>query len=121
MWHRHCEGCRRFSQLPHSSKQMRAAYQSFDFALTLECHRVISPMRDVTGDSRLIGRVRFLRVGLVTPLPGGLGIDPAGTMTGARGASLWARSMVRVTPASSRSHEARPGLSRGINLRGKYR
>jgi hypothetical protein len=31
------------------------------------------------------------------------------------------RSMVWVTPASSRSHEARPGLSRGINLRGKYR
>src|ERR1700683_1488422 len=66
-------------------------------------------------------RVRFLRAGLVTPLPGGLGIDPAGTMTGARGASLWVRSMVPVTPASSRSHEARPGLSRGINLRGKYR
>jgi hypothetical protein len=36
-----------------------------------------------TGDSRLIGRVRFLRAGLVTPLPGGLGIGPAGTMTGA--------------------------------------
>jgi hypothetical protein len=66
-------------------------------------------------------RVRFLRVGLVTLLPGGLGIDPAGTMTGARGASLWVRSMVWVTPASSRSHEARPGLSRGINLRGKCR
>jgi hypothetical protein len=31
------------------------------------------------------------------------------------------RSMVRVTPASYRSHEARPGLSRGINLRGKCR
>jgi hypothetical protein len=66
-------------------------------------------------------RVRFLRAGLVTLLPGGLGIDPAGTMTGARGASLWVRSMVRVTPASSRSHETRPGLSRGINLRGKCR
>src|SRR5580700_12124075 len=66
-------------------------------------------------------RVRFLRAGFVTPLPGGLGIDPAGIMTGARGASLWMRSMVRVTPAPSRSHEARPGLSRGINLRGKYR
>jgi hypothetical protein len=29
--------------------------------------------------------------------------------------------VVRLTPASSRSHEARPGLSRGIDLRGKYR
>jgi hypothetical protein len=29
--------------------------------------------------------------------------------------------VVWVTPTSSRSHEARPGLSRGINLRGKYR
>jgi hypothetical protein len=29
--------------------------------------------RGVTGDSRLMGRVRFLRVGLVTPLPGGSG------------------------------------------------
>ncbi len=33
-------------------------------------------------------RVRFLRAGLVTPLPGGLGIAPAGIMTGARGAPL---------------------------------
>jgi hypothetical protein len=33
-------------------------------------------------------RVRFLRAGLVTPLPGGPGIVPAGMMTGARGASL---------------------------------
>jgi hypothetical protein len=66
-------------------------------------------------------RVRFLRVGLVTPLPGGLGIGPAGTMTGARGASLQVRAMVRVTPASSRSPEARSELSRGINLRGKCR
>jgi hypothetical protein len=44
--------------------------------------------RDVTGDGRLTERVRFLRAGFVTPLPGGLGIGPAGTMTGARGASL---------------------------------
>jgi hypothetical protein len=44
--------------------------------------------RGVTGDSRLMGRVRFLRAGLVTPLPGGPGIDPAGIMTGVRGASL---------------------------------
>jgi len=32
--------------------------------------------------------VRFLRAGLVTPLPGGPGIVPAGIMTGARGAPL---------------------------------
>jgi hypothetical protein len=82
---------------------------------------LLAHRRDVAGDSRTMERVRFLRAGFVTPLPGGLGIDPAGIMTGARGASLWVRSMVRVTPASSRSHEARPGLSRGINLRGKYR
>jgi hypothetical protein len=74
-----------------------------------------------TGDGRLTERVRFLRAGIVTSLPGGLGIDPAGTMTGARGASLWVRSVVWVTPKPSRSHEARPGLSRGIDLRGKYR
>ncbi len=47
--------------------------------------------RDVTGDGRLTERVRFLRAGFVTPLPGGLGIEPAGTTTGARGASLEAR------------------------------
>jgi hypothetical protein len=41
-----------------------------------------------TGDSRLMGRVRFLRAGLVTPLPGGPAIVPAGSTTGARGASL---------------------------------
>ena len=68
-----------------------------------------------------MGRVRFLRAGLVTLLPGGLGIGPAGTMTGARGASLWVRSVVRVTPVPYRSPEAWPGLSRGIDLRGKYR
>ena len=33
-------------------------------------------------------RVRFLRAGLLTPLPGGPGIVPAGITTGARGASL---------------------------------
>jgi len=33
-------------------------------------------------------RVRFLRAGLVTPLPGGPGIVPSGTTTGARGAPL---------------------------------
>src|SRR5580704_14104299 len=38
--------------------------------------------RGVTGDRRLMGRVRFLRAGLVIPLPGGPGIDPAGIMTG---------------------------------------
>src|SRR5208282_346032 len=74
-----------------------------------------------TGDSRLMERVRFLRAGLVTPLPGGLGIDPAGIMTGARGASLQARAMAKVTPLPAVSREARPGLSHGINLRGKRR
>ncbi len=33
-------------------------------------------------------RVRFLRVGLVTPLPGGLGIVPSGITTGVPGAWL---------------------------------
>src|SRR5208282_5626266 len=66
-------------------------------------------------------RVRFLRAGLVTPLPGGLGIDPAGIMTGARGASLQARAMAKVTPLPAVSREARPGLSHGIDLRGKRR
>ena len=46
------------------------------------------PSMDVTGDSRLMGRVRFLRAGLVTPLSGGPGIGSAGIMTGLRGASL---------------------------------
>jgi hypothetical protein len=54
---------------------------------------------DVTGDFRLMGRVRFLRAGLVTPLPGGSGIALAGTMTGPRGASLDCDSGKRVTPA----------------------
>jgi hypothetical protein len=77
--------------------------------------------RDVTGDGRLTERVRFLRAGLVTPLPGGLGIEPAGTMTGARGASLQARISAEVTPSHRVSREARPGLSHGIDLRGKRR
>jgi hypothetical protein len=33
-------------------------------------------------------RMRFLRAGFVTPLPGGPGIDPADIMTGVRGAPL---------------------------------
>jgi hypothetical protein len=33
-------------------------------------------------------RVRFLRAGLVTPLPGGPGIVPSGIMTGVPGAWL---------------------------------
>ena len=41
-----------------------------------------------TGDSQLMERVRFLRAGLVTPLPGGLGIDPSGITTGVPGAWL---------------------------------
>ncbi len=34
------------------------------------------------------GRVRCPRVGLISRLPGGPGIMPAGTMTGVRGAPL---------------------------------
>jgi hypothetical protein len=41
-----------------------------------------------TGDSRLVERVRFLRAGLVTPLPGGPGIDPLDITVGAPGAWL---------------------------------
>ena len=41
-----------------------------------------------TRDSRWMGRVRFLRAGLVTPLSGGPGIVSAGTTTGARGQRL---------------------------------
>src|SRR5579883_1124502 len=59
-------------------------------------------------------RVRFLRAGLVTPLPGGPGIVPAGITTGARGAPLKCDPGVRVTPAHSPSREARPGLSRSV-------
>ena len=77
--------------------------------------------KDVTGDSRLMGRVRFLRAGLVTPLPGGLGIGSAGIMTGLRGASLDWDSGRRVTAAARTSQETRPGLSHGIDLRGKRR
>jgi hypothetical protein len=68
---------------------MRAANKLFDFALALECRCFIPLIEGTsTGDGRLTERVRFLRAGFVTPLPGGLGIEPAGTMTGARGASL---------------------------------
>ncbi len=56
-------------------------------------------------------RVRFLRAGLVTPFSGGPGIVPSGTTTGARGAPLKRDRMMRVTPASTPSREARPGLS----------
>src|ERR1700691_1571471 len=122
MWRRVAKSAEGVQQLPNSSVQMGPAYQSFDFPLSLECHRVVSLSKARAVETHLdTERVRFLRAGLVTPLPGGLGIDPAGIMTGARGASLWVRSMVRGTPAPSRSHEARPGLSRGINLRGKHR
>jgi hypothetical protein len=46
----------------------------------------ISLVGDVTGDGRMTERVRCLRAGLVTPLPGGSGNRPAGTMTGLRAA-----------------------------------
>jgi hypothetical protein len=77
--------------------------------------------RDVTGDGRLTGRMRFPRAGLVTSLPGGPGIALAGIMTGLRGAPLDWDSARRVTPARGTSQETRPGLSHGIHLRGKRR
>ena len=57
------------------------------------------PDSDTSGESRSIEgrdlethliaeRERFLRAGLVTPLPGGPGIVPTGTTTGAQGALL---------------------------------
>ena len=55
------------------------------------------------------------------PRPGGLGIGLAGTMTGLRGAPLDWDSARRVTPARGTSQETRPGLSHGIDLRGKRR
>jgi len=64
------------------------------FPLTAVANSVIHRMRisltqgTSTGDSRWMGRVRFLRAGLVTPLPGGPGIDPPGITTGAQGALL---------------------------------
>jgi hypothetical protein len=42
--------------------------------------------RGVTGDSRLMERVRCPRAGFVTPHPGGPGHRSAGTRTGLRGA-----------------------------------
>jgi hypothetical protein len=65
--------------------------------------------------------VRFPRARFVTTLPGGSGIALAGTMTGPRGASLDWDSARRVTPAARKSQETRPGLSHGIDLRGKRR
>ncbi len=44
-------------------------------------------------------RERCPRAGLVTSLPGGPGIDPAGIMTGARGASLKRDAKAKVTPS----------------------
>jgi hypothetical protein len=42
MWRRVAKPAEGVQQLPDLSTQMRTAYQSFDFALALECHRVIS-------------------------------------------------------------------------------
>jgi hypothetical protein len=59
--------------------------------------------------------MRFLRAGLVPSLPGGPGIVPAGTMTGARGTSLKRdRPVAAGSACMRRSREARPGLSRGV-------
>ncbi len=52
-----------------------------------------------TGDSRWMGRVRYLRAGLVTPLSGGLGIGPSGITTGVRGAPLKRDPKAKVTPS----------------------
>src|SRR5208282_3994102 len=117
---------------PICSKMSRTKTAAFVSVIVIFCltsvplsvtgpHRISLIEGSSTGDSRAMGRVRFLRAGLVTPLPGGLGIDPAGIMTGARGASLQARAMAKVTPLPAVSREARPGLSHGINLRGKRR
>jgi len=46
----------------------------------------ISLVGDVTGDGRMMERVRCPRAGLVTPLPGGSGNRPAGIRTGLRAA-----------------------------------
>ena len=56
-------------------------------------------VRDASGDNPIAERVRFLRAGLVTPLPGGPGIVPAGITTGARGASLKRDAEAQLTPA----------------------
>jgi hypothetical protein len=77
--------------------------------------------RGVTGDSRLMERVRFPRAGLVTQLPGGPGIASAGMMTGLRGAPLDWDSASAGNTCRRKSQETRPGLSHGIDLRGKRR
>ena len=68
------------------SRQM--ALDNIDKCLKYSYINPIPPMRGVTGDNRLMGRERFLRAGLVTPLPGGLGIDPLDIMVGVPGAWL---------------------------------
>jgi hypothetical protein len=73
MWRRVAKPTDGVQQLPDLSAQMRAAYQSFDFAPALECHRVISLSKGRGLETHLdTERVRFLRAGFVTPLPGGL-------------------------------------------------
>jgi hypothetical protein len=74
-----------------------------------------------TGDGRLMGRVRFPRAGLVTLLPGGLGIASAGMMTGLRGAPLDWDSATAGNACCRKSQETRPGLSLGLDWRGKRR
>jgi hypothetical protein len=100
---------------------MLAGIFSLIFVATSVTRARLAHRRGVAGDGRLTGRVRFLRAGLVILLPGGPGIDSSGITTGARGAPLRAPVMVRVTPAPARRRETRPGLSRGINLRGQNR
>ena len=65
--------------------------------------------------------MRFPRAGLVTLLPGGLGIASAGMMTGLRGAPLDWDSATAGNACCRTSQETRPGLSLGLDWRGKRR
>ena len=60
------------------------------------------------------GRVRSPRAGLISRLPGGPGIKPAGTMTGVRGAPLEVGAEPAVISAAvAKTHEAWPGSHQG--------
>src|SRR5487761_723490 len=78
------------------------------------------------------GRVRCPRVGLISRLPGGPGIMPTGTMTGARGASLeveiWPvvisavlakppRSLARIAPRDNNTPWEEPRWTAGRRAR----
>jgi hypothetical protein len=82
-------GIRR-TPIPYGFHWMTNSHGSIDICphFSYDFLRISLTSGSSTGDSRLMGRVRFLRAGLVTPLPGGPGIGPAGITTGARGAPL---------------------------------